>query len=208
MGRSMNHSQWRCRQAACFVVSLAEAILKCGVAFAIAFVAIYPLIAVGQGREAMMAMFNADISWFVIACALSYSTVLTFFFLHFLLGEWNYRARRGGRSFIRIWLPAALTLCTALIYPVAAELGPQHSRVWDVMIGFVNVVLVLGAVLATWWWTKPTVSGSLGILLAVSSVLLVTAFVFGLVLVFYGFALIALTVFCAWVRRDFRDQNP
>jgi predicted acylesterase/phospholipase RssA len=211
MNRLITHSLWWCHRVASFVVSLAEAILKCGVAFAIAFVAVYPLIAVGQGREAMMAMFSADpwnISWFVIACALSYSSVLTFFFLHFLLGEWNYRARRGGRSFIRIWLPAALTLCIALIYPVAAELGPQHSRVWDAMIGLVNVVLVLGVVIATWWWTKPIVSVSLAIFLATSSVLLLTAFLFELVLLLYGVALIALTVFCAWVRRDFRDQNP
>lgn len=200
----------RIRQVASFLLSLAEALLKCGVAFAIAFVAVYPLIAMGQGREAMKAMFNADlwnISWFVIPIALSYTCVLTFFFLHFLLGKWNYRAMRGDRAFIRIWLPAVLTLCIGLLYPFAAELSPQRSRMWDAAIGFANVGFVLGAVIATWWWTKPSVSGSLVGFLVVSSVLLAAAFVFGPLLLFYGLALIALTVFCVWVRRDFRDQN-
>jgi len=54
------HRVWQIRRIGCFLLSIAEAILKCGVAFAIAVVAVYPLIAMGQGREAMMAMFNTD----------------------------------------------------------------------------------------------------------------------------------------------------
>jgi len=46
-------------------------------------------------------------------------------------------------------MPGVLTLCLGLIYPIAAELSPQHSRLWDAAIGLVNVACVLGAVVAT-----------------------------------------------------------
>src|SRR5450755_3211651 len=54
----------------------------------------------------------------------------------------------------------------------------------------------------------PSLSGSLVAFLAASAIALVAVFAFGPLLLFYGLALIALTVFCVWVRRDFRDQNP
>ncbi len=202
---------WPAWVIARLLVSFAEAVLKCAVAFALAFVAVYPLVAIGQGEEAMMAMFNADpwnISWFVVACVLSYACVLTFFFLYFLLGKWNYRAKQGHRSFIRVWLPAVLALSVGLMYPVAVELSPQQSRLWDAGIGLANVGFVLGSVVAVWWWTKPTMSPTLVFLFAGTSIVLFAAFVFAPILVFYGFALVALTVFCALVRRDFRDGNP
>jgi predicted acylesterase/phospholipase RssA len=293
MGQSIAHSLWQqCRQIACFLVSLAEAVLKCGVAFAIALVAVYPMIAMGQGREAMLAMNDAintelftmfsinnqvreailaehdpnplNPGSFMLLLAQSYACGLTFFFLHFLLSEWNYRARRGDRSFIRIWLPAALALSIGLLYPIAAELGLIDSLRWDAKMGLAKVSFILGALLIAWrrttpsmshslsnfvaasvallifilffsiiislrwdarmglaavsviFWavltawreTTPSVSHSLRIFLVASSVLLLAALIFGPLLLFYGFALIVLTVFCVLVRHDFRDQNP
>jgi hypothetical protein len=202
--------KWPVWIAGRFLMALAEAVLKCAVAFAIAFVAVYPLVAMGQGEEAMMAIFNADpwnVSWFVVPSVLAYTCTLTFFFLYFLLARWNFRAKQAHRSFIRIWLPGLLALCIGLTYPIAAELSPQQSRIWDAGIGLTNVGVVLGCVVAVWWWTKPPISRPIVYLCAGASIALFAAFVFAPLLVFYALAIVVLTAFCVLARREFRDRN-
>ena len=119
-----------------FLLALIEALLKCFLAFSIMFVAVYPLIAVGQGKEAMLAMFDlrpGNMSWLFTGLTLSWACLLTFAFLHFLLGALNYRARNGARSFCRIWLPGVFALCLALLYPISAEMRPGGSLLLDAM---------------------------------------------------------------------------
>ena len=193
-----------------FLLALIEALLKCFLAFSIMFVAVYPLIAVGQGKEAMLAMFDlrpGNMSWLFTGLTLSWACLLTFAFLHFLLGAWNYRARNGARSFCRIWLPGVFALCLALLYPISAEMRPGGSLLLDAMFGFVNASLVVGAVMVTWWWTRPVIAPKVGWFLIASGIVLFIAWLSGRLLVFYGLCLIALTVFCALIESDFRDHG-
>ena len=87
-----------------FPLALFDALLKCAPVFIIQLCAIYPLVAVGQGREAMRALLDpalANVSWFLFPIALAYSCVLTASFLFFLLDRWNYPADDAARAFCR-----------------------------------------------------------------------------------------------------------
>ena len=96
----------------CFPIAVIEALLKCAPFFAIQFLAIYPLLAQGQGKEAMRRLLDpgpVNISLFLFPLALTYSCVLTWFFLFFLLKQWNYPADNKARA-LRIWIPSVLSL--------------------------------------------------------------------------------------------------
>lgn len=194
-----------------FAIALLEALLKCLPLFVIQLLAIYPLIAVGQGQEAMRALLDpapANISWFLFPLSLSYSCLLTASFLFFLLGRWNYPADDAARTFCRIWVPSILTLIVGLLWPVAAELSSTHSNLWDASMGMINGAGILFLLGVVWWLTKPIVSKTVAVFIAVTGVVLFGSFIFGLITFFYGACFVALTVFCALIRDDFRDCNP
>ena len=199
------------RTIAHFTISLIEALLKCAPIFIIQLLAVYPLVAAGQGQEAMRALLDpapANISWFIFPLSLSYSCVLTASFLFFLLDRWNYSADDSARAFCRIWVPSVFTLIVGWLWPVAAELGLNHSNVWDTAIGLVNgigVPLLLGA---AWWQTKPVLSRSQVVFFAVAIVGLAGIFILGPARIFYAADVIAITVFCVLIREDFCDGNP
>ena len=132
--------------------------------------------------------------------------MLTWFFLFFLLKQWNYPADNKARAFCRIWIPSVLTLIVGLLLPVGAELAPKHSTVWDVMGGLVNGGGILALVVWVWLWpNKPVSSARVRVVFGVSTVLLVS-FIFIHLMLFYVACFIAITVFCVFVCNDFRDD--
>lgn len=197
-----------------FALALIEALSKCAPVFIIQFLAIYPLLALGQGQEAMRGLLDpgpANISVFLFPVTLGYSCVLTASFLFFLLNRWNYPADNGARAFCRIWVPSVLTLTVGLLWPVAAELSPKHSTLWDAAIGLVNGGGLLALAIGVWWRTRPVISRTVAWFFGVSIVLLLASWLsssFLSPLLFYGLLFAVLTVFCAFVRDDFRDSNP
>lgn len=194
-----------------FTLALCEALLETAPVFLIQIVAIYPLVAVGQGQEAMRALLDpgpANISPFLFPLALGYACVLTASFLFFLLGPWNFAAGNGARAFCRIWVPATLTLAVGLLWPVAAEMRSDASTLFDASIGLVNGAGVLVLAVMAWWQTKPAVTSGLALFLGGGVVTLAVLFVVAPIAWFYGACFLAVTVFCVLVRDDFRDGNP
>jgi len=194
-----------------FSVSLFEALLKCLPVFVIQLLAIYPLIVVGQGQEAMRALLDpapANISWFLFPICLGYSCILTGFFLFFLLDKWNFTAGSRTRAFCRIWVPAVLTLIVGLLWPVAVEVNAGQSTLWDASIGFLIVVITAFLTGSAWKLTNPTLSRNVVIFIGVASMVLIGLWVFGPVLAFYCASFITITAFCAIIANDFRDSNP
>jgi hypothetical protein len=195
-------------------IAFIEALIKCAPVFVIQFLAIYPLLALGQGQEAMRGLLDpqpANISWFLFASALSYSCVLTASFSFFLLNKWNYPADNGARAFCRVWVPSVLTLIVGLLWPVTAQVTAKTSTFWDASIGLVNGAGTLALAVGAWRLTKPGLSRTMKMkgFFVVSTVLLVVSFVFFRVqLLFYGVCFGVLTYFCALACDDFRDSNP
>jgi hypothetical protein len=199
------------RKAGHFALALVEALLKCVPVAAIPLIAIYPLVAVGQGREAMRALLEpgvVNISFFVFPVSLSYACILTLSFLFYLLDRWNYAADDGARAFCRIWVPSALALAVGLFWPVTVEIETHRSAIWDACAGLINGAGIPGVVLAAWWRTNPRLTyaqvwwfGGLG-------AALLGTWIFGFLLTFYLLCAVSLTVICALVRDDFRDSNP
>ena len=178
-GELVENTGWRLvQEQKHFAIALIEALIKCAPVFVIQFLAIYPLLALGQGQEAMRGLLNpgpVNISWFLFPIALSYSCVLTASFLFFLLGEWNYPADKRLRAFCRIWVPSVLTLIVGLMWPVMAELTTTHSKLWDFFIGLVNGGGTLALAVAAWQKTKPVLSSRMIGFAVVSTVLLLVS---------------------------------
>lgn len=193
-----------------FAVSVLEALMKCLPVFVIQLLALYPLIAVGQGREAMRALLDAtpgNISWLVFSLSSTLSFILTGFFLFFLLDRWNYSADTRERAFCRIWLPFILMLTIGLVMPISVELSPRETTFWDAVNGFVIVVLAAVLLVAAWKRTNPVLSRRVFVFSAVACIVLVSLWVFGLLPAFYVGSYIAVTVFCWFIADDFRDGN-
>jgi hypothetical protein len=169
-----------------FTIALLEAILKCLPVLIIQVLVIYPLLVLGQGQEAMRAVFDAPViqlSWMsfplsvgdtAFPISLGYSCILLATFLYFLLGGWNYPANDGARAFCRIWVPSVLTLLFGLLWPILIEYNSiNFSRIWDVAIALVNISAVACLVGCWWYLTKPAISKVMIIFLAAASVVLI-----------------------------------
>jgi len=193
-----------------FVLSFLEALLKCLPVFVIQLLAVYPLLAVGQGREALNALLDpapANISWFLFPLSLAYSCILTGSFLFFLLGRWNFPAENHARAFCRIWVPAVLTLSVGLLWPVAVEIGSKQSTLWDAIGGFTILGITIAMICFVWKLTKPIPSRNVIIFIAAAVTVLFGLWTFAPLLVFYGASFVAITVFCAFIAKDFRDSE-
>ncbi|MBI5602337.1 MAG: patatin-like phospholipase family protein [Deltaproteobacteria bacterium] len=193
------------------IVAFFEALLKCGLIFVIQLLAVYPLVAVGQGREAMQALFDFspfNSSWLIFSLSHFYSSILNAFFLFFLLNRWNYPADDGIRAFFRIWIPSAFIMIVTLLWPIAAELDSKTPNLLIDATGLINgsaVFIWLGYI---WWQTKPTLKKRVILLIATAGLVQLVAFIFAPPIVFYSLYFINLAVLCVLIREDFKDNNP
>lgn len=197
-----------------FTVALIEALLKCLPVFIIQFLAIYPMIALGQGQESMRALLDpapANISWFIFPLFLSYSCLLTISFLFFLLNKWQYPADDAARSFCRIWVPSVLTLVIGLLWPVAAEMQLGHAvTIYETMASVINGAGIIFIIAAAWWRTKAdkNISTKMAVFFAAAVAVLLGFYLFGSLVMFFWACLVTSTVLCALVHQDFSDGNP
>lgn len=193
-----------------FLITLLDALVKAAPVFIIQFLAIYPLAANGQGREAMRALLDdapANIAIFLFPLALSYSCVLTAAFSFFLLDRWNFSAPDSASAFCRIWVPAVFTLIVGLLWPAAAGLDTNGETLWDAIIGLINGGGVLMLLVAAWRQTKPSVGPKKLITMAALGATLLLLFANGFLTAFYVATFAAATIICAFARHDFRDDN-
>lgn len=197
---------------ACVHVALAllEALFKCTPVYVIQLVAIYPLTAVGQGREAMRALLDPgpnELPLLLFPISLAYSCLLTAFFLFFLLDRWNYAAGDGVRGFCRIWVPSTLALIVGLMWPVSAELVTHDSTFFDALIGILNWACVDSFVYFAWQHTKPSRPERAVLVFSLCAIVPCGFFIVGSLLLSYASCFVALTAFCIYTREDFRDGD-
>ena len=201
----------RLRGAVDCLGSLLEALFKCAPVFLAQALALYPLLAIGQGQEAMRGLLDpgpGGIAPFVFWCTWSFACALTLAFLFFLLDRWNYPASDGCRAFCRISVPAGLTLVLGLAWPVAADLSSQGATTFVAIGGLVNGAGTLALVLAVWSRTRPTFGRGMAWWSLLTAASLFVAFVAGSVLAFGVVCAVALALLCFLIRDDFRDSNP
>lgn len=202
------------RDVAHFASALIEALLKCLPVFIIQLLALYPMIALGQGQESVRALLDpapANISWIIFPLFLSYSCILTLSFLFFLLNRWQYPADDPARSFCRIWVPSVLTLIIGTFWPVAAEM--QSSRggaLYETMACVINGAGIIFLVTGAWWRTnaEKTIPTRMTVFFATAAAALVGFYFFGTSAMFFWACLVTSTVLCALVHNHFGDGNP
>ena len=169
--------------------------------------------------DALLDPGPASISWFLFAIVLSYSCILTAYFMFFMLARWSYPADNSVRAFCRIWVPSLLTLIIALSWPLTAELTviswrpltvemTKGSTIFNAMVGLAQGAGTLALVYFCWLQTKPIITRRVKIFLGIAAATLFIAFIGPGLIPFYVTCFISITLFCVLICNDFRDSNP